>query len=166
MANEHLMTDEEFLRQAKAWADRVRAQSKAAASAFTKGKKGATNTYKTGRYAGKTEGRLRSKVGYVLRKRSGDLEAVSFKMPVHGIFREYGVGNGQPRHGVATKSGKAASHKIYIKRTPSDWFHNPLERNIDALGDLVADYYGDKVLVEFKKLDINTANTASHEGVL
>ena len=163
---EHLMTDDEFLRQAKAWADKVRAQSKAAASTFTKGKKGATRTYKTGPYAGKTEGRLRSKVRPVLRKRDGDLEAITFWMPVHGIFREYGVGNGQPRHGVATKSGRAASSKIYIKRTPSDWFHNPLEHNIDTLGDLVADYYGDKVLVEFKKLDINTANTASHEGVL
>ena len=160
--DEHLMTDEEFLRQAKAWADKVRAQSKAAASTFTKGKKGATHTYKTGRYAGKTEGRLRSKVGYVLRKRCGDLEAVSFKMPVHGIFREYGVGNGQPRHGVATKSGRAASTKVYI-RTPSDWFHNPLERNIDALGDLVADYYGDKVLVEFKRLG---TNTAAHQVVV
>ncbi len=161
-----IMTDEEFLRQAKAWADRVRAQSRAAAAAFPNGKKTATRTYKTGRYAGKTEGRLHSKTGYVLRKRYGDLEAVSFRMPVHGIFREYGVGNGQPRHGAATKSGRAASGKIYIRRTPSDWFHNPLERNIDALGDLVADYYGDKVLVEFRKLDTNTANTASHEGVL
>ena len=42
---------------------------------------------------------------------------------------------------------------LKLKRTPSDWFHNPLERNIDALGDLVADYYGDKVLVEFKRLE-------------
>ena len=82
------------------------------------------------------------------------MEAVSFKMPVHGIFREYGVGNGQPRNGVATKSGKAATHKVYIKRTMSDWFHAPLERNVEALGDLVADYYGDKVLVEFKRLDV------------
>ena len=161
--NDHLMTDEEFLRQAKAWADRVRAQSRAAAAAFPKGKKTATHTYKTGRYAGKTEGRLKSKLGYVLRKRYGDLEAVSFKMPVHGIFREYGVGNGQPRNGVATKSGKAATHKVYIKRTMSDWFYGPLERNEEALADLVADYYGDKVLVEFRKLDINRV---AHEGVL
>ena len=84
-------------------------------------------------------------------------------MPVHGIFREYGVGNGQPRHGMDTKSGRAASHKIYIRRTTSDWSHGPLERNIDILRDLVADYYGDKVLVEFKRLD---AQTAAHKGVL
>ena len=161
--SDHLMTDEEFLRQAKAWADRVRAQAKAAAAGFPKGKKTATHTYKTGRYAGKTEGKLKSKLGYVLRKRYGDLEAVSFKMPVHGIFRTYGVGNGQPRNGVATKSGKAASHTVYLKRTMSDWFHAPLERNVEALGDLVADYYGDKVLVEFKRLDINKA---ANQGVL
>ena len=79
------------------------------------------------------------------------------------LKREYGVGNGQPRNGVATKSGKAASHKVYIKRTMSDWFHAPLERNVEALGDLVADYYGDKVLVEFKHLDINKA---AHQGVI
>ena len=84
------------------------------------------------------------------------LEAVSFKMPVHGIFREYGVGNGQPRNGVATKSGKAASQHTYVKRSMSDWFHNPLERNVEDLSNLEADYYGDKVLVEFRRLDVGT----------
>ena len=163
--SEHLMTDSEFQQRTKKWANGVRTLASSNASAFTKGKTG-VRTYKKGRYAGTTEGKLKSKLRVTLKKRYGDLEAVSFKMPVHGIFREYGVGNGQPRHGVATKSGKAASHKIYIKRTTSDWFHNPLERNIEVLGDLVADYYGDKVLVEFKRLDTNTANTASHEGVL
>jgi hypothetical protein len=161
--SEHLMTDEEFLREARAWADRVRAQAKAAAAGFPKGKKTATHTYKTGLYAGKTEGKLRRNLTVKLRKRYGDLEALSFKMPVHGIFRTYGVGNGQPRHGVATKSGKAASQKVYLKRSMSDWFYGPLERNEEALADLVADYYGDKVLVEFRKLDINRV---AHQGVL
>jgi hypothetical protein len=151
---ENLMTEEEFLRRAKQWADTVRRQAKAAAAGFPKGKQGATHTYKTGRYAGTTEGKLKDKTTYKLRKRYGDLEALSFKMPVHGIFREYGVGNGQPRHGVATKSGRAASAHTYVKRSMSDWFYAPLERNVEALGDLVADYYGDKVLVEFRKLDV------------
>lgn len=152
MADEKLMTEQEFLQRAKAWADTVRRQAKANAASFPKGKKGATHTYKTGRYAGKTEGRLRDKTGYTLKKKQGDLDAVSFKMPVHGIFREYGVGNGQPRHGTATKSGRAASQHSYIKRTPSDWFHAPLERNMENLGDLVADYYGDQVLLQFNHL--------------
>ncbi len=160
---EHLMTDEEFLRQAKAWADAVRRQAKANAAAFPKGKKEATHTYIKGRYAGKTEGRLKDKVGYVLRKRYGDLESVSFKIPVHGIFREYGVGNGQPRNGTATKSGKAASGHVYIKRSMSDWIHNPIDRGIENFADLVADYYGDKVLLNFHRL---TANDVSHQGVM
>lgn len=153
--DEHLMTDEEFWQRAKAWADTVRRQAKANAAAFSKGKK-SPHTYKTGRYAGQAEGKLKDKTGYVLRKRYGDLEAVSFKMPVHGIFREYGVGNGQPRNGVATKSGRSASQHTYVKRSMSDWFHNPLERNVEGLSDLVADYYGDKVLVEFRRLDVGT----------
>lgn len=164
--DEHIMTDAEFFQRAKQWADMVRRQAKAAAAGFPKGKQKATHTYKTGRYAGKTEGKLKDKTTYTLRKRYGDLEALSFKMPVHGIFREYGVGNGQPRHGIATKSGRAASAHTYIRRSMSDWFYAPLERNVEALGDLVADYYGDKVLVEFKRLETNTANTASHQGVV
>lgn len=157
------MTEEEFLRQAKAWADAVRRQAKANAAAFPKGKKEATHTYIKGSYAGKTEGKLKDKVGYVLRKRYGDLEAVSFKMPVHGIFREYGVGNGQPRNGTATKSGKEASRNVYIKRSMSDWIHNPIDRGIENLANLVADYYGDKVLLNFQRM---TANDVSHQGVM
>lgn len=149
--NDNLMTDSDLMRQAKAWADIVRRQAKANAAMFPKGKS-TPHTYVKGRYAGKTEGKLKDSTGYVLRKRQGDLEAVSFKMPVHGIFREYGVGNGQPRNGTATKSGKAASARSYIRRSASDWFHDPLERNIDALGDIVAEYYGDKVLLRFTRL--------------
>lgn len=159
---EQIMTTEDFLKQAKAWADGVRRQAKANAAGFSKGKSG-VHTYIKGRYAGKTEKKLKDSVSATLRKRYGDLEAVSFKMPVHGIFREYGVGNGQPRHGVATKSGKAASQHVYIKRSMSDWIHNPIDRNFDNLADLVADYYGDKVLLNFQRL---TANDVSHQGLV
>lgn len=65
-------------------------------------------------------------------------------------------------NGVATKSGKRASGNVRIRRSMSDWFHAPLERNIDAFADLVADYYGDKYLVNFSKLG---ANDAVHGGV-
>ena len=161
--DEHLMTDEEFLRQAKAWADAVRRQAKANAATFPKGKKEATHTYIKGRYAGKTERRLTNYLPGAMKMRYVELEAVSFKMPVHGILREYGVGNGQPRHGVATKSGKAASGKVYIKRSMSDWIHNPIDRGMENFADLVADYYGDKVMLNFHRL---TANDVSHQGVM
>lgn len=145
---------EDFQQQVRVWADKVRRQAKANAAGFSKGKT-KPHTYITGRYAGKTEGKLKNKLTYTLRKRYGDIEAVSFRMPVHGIFREYGVGNGQPRNGIATKSGRAASKRTYIKRTPADWFHDPLEKNIDNFGDIVADYYGDKILVAFQELKID-----------
>lgn len=157
------MTDEEFFARIKEWAGTVRHQAMANASGFSKGKSG-PHTYIKGRNAGHTEGKLIRKTSYMLRKRSGDLDAVSFKIPVHGIFREYGVGNGQPRNGVsAVKSGKAASGRVYIKRTMSDWIHGPIERNIDKLADIVADYYGDKVLLNFQRM---TANDISHQGIL
>lgn len=149
---EQLMTEEQYFAQVRQWADKVRAQARANAAAFQKGKKKA-HTYVKGSYHGQTEYKLSSKVGYVLRKRYGDLERVLFKFPVHGIFREYGVGNGQPRHGVAVKSGKVASARTYIKRSMSDWMHNPLEQNVEALADIATEYYGDKMLVEFKRLD-------------
>lgn len=154
--DEKLMTEEEFAAAAKAWADRVRALARAAGGSFPHGKRESVHVYKTGRYAGKSERKLGSTaVGYVLRKHYGEVDGVSFRMPVHGIFREYGVGNGQPRHGVATKSGKRASGNVRIRRSMSDWFHAPLERNIDAFADLVADYYGDKYLVNFRRLGAN-----------
>lgn len=160
--DEHLMTEEEFLRQAKAWADAVRRQAKANAAGFTKGKT-MPHTYIKGRYAGKTEKKLKDSVNYTLKKSYGDLAAVSFKMPVHGIFREYGVGNGQPINGMAAKSGKSASRHVYIKRSMSVWIHNPIDRNFENLADLVADYYGDKVLLNFQRL---TANDVSHQGLV
>lgn len=161
--SENLMTEEEFAAAAKVWADKIRTLARAAGGHFQHGKKDSVHVYKTGLYAGKSEHKLDSTaVGYVLRKHYGDVDGVSFRMPVHGIFREYGVGNGQPRHGVATKSGKRASGNVRIRRSMSDWFHAPLERNIDAFADLVADYYGDKYLVNFSKLG---ANDAVHGGV-
>lgn len=142
-----LMRDEDLLREAKRWADMVRRQAKSNAAGFSKGKS-SPHTYIKGRYAGKTEFKLKDRLGYVLRKRDGDLESVSFKMPVHGIFREYGVGNGQPSSGVT-------SQKVYLKRSMSDWFHGPVDKNFDQFADVVGEYYGDKVLVEFKRLNVN-----------
>ena len=151
MVDEHLMTDEEFRAAVKRWCDHVRSQAKANAAGFAKGKK-RPHTYTSGRYSGKTEYKLKDKVGYLVKNKMGDVDHISFKIPVHGIFREYGVGNGQPRGGVATKSGRAVSGRTYIKRSMSDWIHNPIERNLDSFGDLVADYYGDKMLVAFRGL--------------
>ena len=52
---------------------------------------------------------------------------------------------------------------MYIKRSMSDWIHNPIDRNMEGLADFVADYYGDKVLLNFQRL---TAKDVSHQGVM
>lgn len=155
----HVITDAEFQQRAKAWADRVRAMAKANASAFPKGKKEAKHVYKTGRYAGKTEYKLSARLTYIIKAKGGDIDCIGFKMPVHGIFREYGVGNGQPRKGRMGRMPEGG----YIKRSMSDWFHAPLERNIEEFSDLVAEYYGDKYLVNFRSMN---TNRATHDGLI
>lgn len=141
--SEQLMSEEQFIAQVRQWADKVRAQARANAAAFPNGKKKA-HTYVKGRYHGQTEYKLSSKVGYVLRKKSGDVERIRFQFPVHGIFRAYGVGNGQPKSGGSSQS--------YIRRSPSDWMSDPLEQNTEALADIAADYYGDKMLINITQL--------------
>ena len=160
--DEHIKTAEEFNREVRGWGNRVRKQAAANAAAFPHGKR-APHSYSKGRWAGITEGRLKNSIKTTSHKVYGEMDGVGFKFPVHGIFRAYGVGNGQPRHGRATKSGRAASTRIYRKRTPADWINPPIESNMPELADIVADYYGDKVLVEFRKMDVNRV---AHEGVL
>lgn len=149
MAEDKTMDEAQFRYELKKWCDIVRAQAKQNAASFTKGKS-KSHTYIKGRYAGKTEYKLKDKVGYAMRKRNGDIDYVSFKIPVHGIFREYGVGNGQPRNGAYSSTKKA--QKTYIKRSMNDWIHNPIEKNIERFSDLVADYYSDQMMVNFRKL--------------
>lgn len=142
-------TDRIFADQIKQWCNIVRGLAKQNAAAFTKGKK-KPHTYKSGIWAGKTEYMLRDKVAVSMHRTDGDIDNVAFKIPVHGIFREYGVGNGQPRNGRHSSQKHARS--TYIRRSPSEWLHDPIDRNIGKFGDLVADYYGDKFLINFRKL--------------
>lgn len=147
--SEDIMSQERYNAAVKQWCDRVRALAKANAAAFSNGKS-KPHTYVKGRYAGKTEYKLKDKTTYRIKYNSGDADHVQFVMPVHGIFREYGVGNGQPRDGKSSSTRRA--QKTYVKRSMSDWIHNPIEKNIEQFGDIVADYYGDKMLVCFRQL--------------
>jgi len=160
--DEHIKTAEEFNREVRGWNSRVRKQLAANAATFQDGKR-APHTYTKGRWAGITEGKLKYSIKNTTHKVDGEVDGVGFKLPVHGIFRLYGVGNGQPRNGTATRSGKAASKRIYRKRTPADWLNPPIDNNMPELADIVADYYGDKVMAEFRRLD---AGTAAHQGVV
>ena len=140
-----VITAEEFKAKARHWAQTVRKEARARAAAMSKGKTKSPYTYKTGMHAGRTEYKLKDKIGYRLRMKYGDIERVSFNFPLHGIFIEYGVGRGQPGE-KSTK--KASSHpKNYIRRKMSDWFDAPLDKNTEKLADIAAEYYGDKILL-------------------
>ncbi len=151
MPDETLITEEQFIARVRQWANRERGRAKANAAAFAKGKK-APRTYIKGMYAGKTEYKLRDKTTYKLKTKNGDLDHVAFQFPVHGIFREYGVGNGQPRRGAATKSGRKASQRVYVRRSMSDWISKPIDDGMAELSKLVAERYGDKALAVARNL--------------
>ena len=99
-----------------------------AASAFAKGKRTARHTYRSGRWRGTTEPRLKGNTRVRLVTEGGELQRVQFLMPVHGIFREYGVGRGR------------------LVRTPADWFSRQLAARQERLADLVAASAADKTV--------------------
>lgn len=122
-----LITNAELYQKAKAWAERVKVAARANASSFP--------TH------GKTDERLSRKTNYTVKKSDDVVSRVYFHFPLHGAFRTFGVGRGQPAVG-----SKKVADRIYTYRTESDWMTDPLDRNTDDLAAIVADYYGDAVL--------------------
>ncbi|MCL2290290.1 MAG: hypothetical protein FWC34_06240 [Bacteroidetes bacterium] len=140
--NGKVITAEEFYTQTRKWAAIVRNVAKANASRFSKGKTKQSHTYKTGNKAGKSEQKLRNSIRYSIARDSGVPENVSFKIPIHGIFREWAVGYGQPR-----VVGKYVSPNSRVKRTMEDWVDKPIERNTQKIFNLAVEFYGDLVVI-------------------
>lgn len=131
------LTDSEYNRQMEAWSRATQKLAKAQAALFTKGKR-RNHTYKSGKKAGKTEGKLRNHVQFQMKSESGEVAGVAFQFPVHGIFREYGVGRGTPRSMVG-----------HTSRSMSDWLSGSLDRQESRLLDIVTEYQGDKYIRTF-----------------
>ena len=134
------ITNEEFYKQAVRWASMVRNAAKRNTLQFTKGKKRTSITKKSG----KVERRLRDSIQYTIEHSSHIPEAVSFKIPIHGIWREWAVGYGQPR-----VPGKYVNLHPKIRRSMVDWLDEPIDRNAERLFDLAAEFWGDECLVNF-----------------
>jgi len=137
-----LITYEEFYQQARRWAAIVRNIAKSNSEKFKKGKKKDSHTYLFGKKEGKIEKKLKKSILVTVARNSGIPESISYKIPVHGIFREWGVGKGQPRI-----VGKAKSKRVRIYRTMDDWIDRPIEQNKEKLYNLAVEYYGDYVLI-------------------
>ena len=137
-----IITAEEFYAQARKWAVIVRNMAIANATRFNKGKTKQSHTYRTGKKAGKSEQKLKDSIRYTIAQDCGVPESVGFKIPIHGIFREWAVGYGQPR-----VAGKYVSTNSRVKRTMEDWVDKPIEKHTQKLFDLAAEYWGDQVVV-------------------
>jgi len=160
-----LTTDEMFQDEARKWATGVVSKMRANAARFNKGKENARaySVRRKNRRTGETkdvtvkEKVLKKSINYKIRtNKEGVVSRVAFDFPLHGIFRAYGVGAGQPGSGT----GKKRAPKIRIKRSISDWVNQPIEQEYEKLADMAANYYGDKVLanvwgINFRKTGTN-----------
>jgi len=128
------LSDSEYNQVMGGWSRTVQRLAKAKASAFSKGKR-RNRVYLSGPKAGKREGKLKNHIQFQLKSDAGEVAGVAFQFPVHGIFREYGVGNGSPR-----------SH---VSRSMSDWLSGTLAKQEGNLISIVAEHQGDKVVRTF-----------------
>lgn len=136
----NILTADEFLRQARRWAVAVRNTAKRNTLQFTKGKKVTSITKKSGQ----VERKLRNSIQFSVERDSGIPEAVSFKVPIHGIWREWAVGYGQPR-----VPGKYVNPHPMVRRSMVDWLDEPIDQNTEKLFDIAAEFWGDEFLVNF-----------------
>ena len=120
-----VMTESDFNEDIKRWASETQALAKQQAALMVKGKK-KNHTYKSGSKKGKTEQKLKNSIQYSFIAGSGEVSGIAFQFPVHGIFREYGVGKGSPRNA--------------IKRSKSDWLSFTLDKKEQKLINIIDDY--------------------------
>ena len=80
---------------------------------------------------GNIETKLRNSIQYSFIASYGEASGIAFQIPVHGIFREYGVGNGSPKNA--------------IKRSKSDWLSSSLDKKEKQLTDII-DTYSDNLV--------------------
>lgn len=116
----------------RSWSAEVQRLAKREASAFTKGKRRASRTYRSGPKTGKTETKLRSNITHRLWSDTGEVASIGFQFPRHGIFLEYGVSRGHP-----------VGH---LRRSISDWLSSALDRKEDNLVEIVAEHHAGRVI--------------------
>lgn len=131
----YLFDDSQYNEQMRRWAAATQSMAKRQASMLRKGKKRATRVYQSGPKKGKSEKRLRTHIQYQLKSSAGEVAGIAFKFPVHGIFREYGVGRGRPRSMVSTNM--------------SDWLSGTLQRKEISLTQIISEHQADKYVKVF-----------------
>ena len=129
----------EYNTAVRRWAMETQRYARQAASAFSKGKRKPTHTYQSGPKAGKTEQKVARSIQFKLQADAGDISGIFFHFPLHGVFREYGVGRESP-HG-------------HVTRSLSDWLSGTLDRQQERLLALACNHQADKVLHIFRGIN-------------
>lgn len=177
MAEEHLMTVEEFNQAITKWALKIRAQSRSSLR----------QTH--------ASGQLAININQFVDKESPDKPAykIKFNFLRYGVFRAYGAGrgyvivNGVPVRGYRVRSEREIKKRIFggeakemlengyrpreinvakkvykdkrkVRRTSLDWIDRHIRAGVDELADAVQEFYGDEALRQmlknFNKLQI------------
>lgn len=129
----------EYNTAVRRWAMETQRFARQAASAFSKGKRKPTHTYQSGPKAGKVEQKLSRSIQFKLQADAGDVSAVFFRFPLHGVFREYGVGSESP-HG-------------HVSRSLSDWLSSTLDRQQQKLLEIACEHQAETVLRVFRGIN-------------
>ncbi|MDL2308903.1 hypothetical protein LJC53_04900 [Bacteroidales bacterium OttesenSCG-928-C03] len=137
-----IMTAEQFHAEARRWAAIVRNVAKANTAKFKKGKESESRTYRSGKKAGKSEKKLSKSTRFIIEHENKIPESVGFLIPIHGIYREWAVGFGQPR-----VAGKFVTANSKIKRSMNDWIDEPIEKHKEKLFKIAIEYWGDEAVV-------------------
>lgn len=87
---------------------------------------------------GSRSGQLYDSVGYALRKRDGEVEAISLKFQYYGIFLEHGVGKNRRKGTPASKSAA------------KPWLSITIPGRIEILATMLAEATGDGIARELR----------------
>ena len=91
--------------------------------------------------------RLRDSIGYSLRRKDGDIEAIAFSFPRKGIFLERGVGRSRP----------AGSSEANAAARP--WLEPTIPPALDELARILSEEYADVAAAELRIIIPGVINT-------
>lgn len=93
------------------------------------------------------EKRLKDSIGYSLRRKDGDVEAIAFSFPRKGIFLERGVGRSRPANSAAANAAARP------------WIEPTLPPAIEELAKILSEEYADIAAAELRIIVPGVINT-------
>jgi hypothetical protein len=103
--------------------------------------------------ASKGIGELKRSLKHKTFSTSGEIDAISYRFPRHGIFYQKGVGRGHIMQGGTVVRGLKSSKVVRmidgnVNREPVDWFNKTMDNQVPKLADIVATHKADEAVVK------------------